>query len=495
MRPQNDRRDRRPEPPPTYGRVPPNDLDAEAATLSACLLKREAVDEVAHILRPEHFYAEQNKLIYESIVGLAGEGKPVDAVQVAAWLRERDRLPQAGGAANIARIIDATPAISNVESHARIIVERYRVRRMIAECQRIQAEGYGDIGPSEGWLADAEAAVAAVNESTAIGQQPEHSSDVIKRAWKELVERLERGDPPGLSTGNNDLDNLLNYMRPGQLIIVAAPTHMGKSTLCRQIVSYVTGATGSMPTEDGFFIWSGEQPREEALECMQYQEARIPENKMRKKHLLNNDDWRELHRAAADLSNAHIIIDDQPAITPYEFRAKLRQARRILEQRFVIVNGEKRKVRLAGAFVDYLQLMSARDMVEKNANREREISAITKSLKGIAGSEKVPLLAASQLSRAPSKRPDSRPQLSDLRESGAIEQDADKVVFIHNPHALERMRTIREGDKIPQPEAEVAELIVAKARGGGTMGTVRTVFFPGYGRFEKYDGRPTGDDE
>ena len=497
------REPRKAEPPIVAGRVPPHDLDAEAAVLSACLLKRDVLDEVVPLLKAEDFYSRANELIFEACVALATVGKPIDIVAVAAWLRDREQLAEVGGSAYLANIVDATPAVAHVVDHAKIVATKRQIRLVIAECQRISAEGYGDIGAAEEWLADAEGTVSRVTARTRAVDANEHAGPILKRAWAAVMAQIEGKSPPGLSTGNAQLDRLLNYMRPGNVMIIAARSHIGKSALARQIAAHVAGIGTNVP-EGGVLLWSGEQEREEVATCMTFQAARLAESKAREKHRLTPSDWRALTTTASDFGAAPMWIVDQPAITPLRLRIEIRDAKRKAEklqaeaeraarERGEVVRGDRR---LKLAVVDYVQLMSAAGLVAKSANRENEVSAISRKLKEIAGAEKVALIVLAQLNKNGDKRSkeDAAPQPSDLRESDALYQDADKAVFIHNPHAIERMRALRDGERQEDPEAEIVRLIVSKARGGGTTGAVRSVFFPTCGRFEPYDGRHDPDE-
>lgn len=456
--------------------------------LSACLLKRAAFDDVASILEPEFFYSECNERIYRAIRELVGSDSRVDPVTVAARLDEAKLLAAIGGKAYLAQIVDATPAVAHIVKHAEIIVTRHRQRAVIEECQRISAEGYGDVGEPDAWISDAEGAVARAGARHEGATSAEHASDILKRAWTGIIERAKGGDAGGIDMGLADLNRLLNRLREGQVMVIGARSHIGKSSLARQIAAYAAGINAPK-AQCGVFLWSGEQPREEVAECMMFQAARLSESKMQDKLSMTPSDWQALTAAASEFNKAPMWIEDRAAIGPLALLAEIRKAKRkclaFAKER------DHSGLELKLVVVDYVQLMTAAGLVERNANRERELSVISKKLKEFAMSERVAIIALAQLNKESDKRgkDDQRPRTSDLRESGALEQDADKIVLIYNPSAIERQKAFRDGNKYEAPANETVQLIVGKARGGGTLGTVRSVFFPGCGRFEGWDGR------
>lgn len=471
------------EPPKLLGRVPPNSLEAEAAILSACMLKPGAIDEVIGAVSPEDFYSEANANVFLACLGLASTSQPIDAVSVGNWLQDRDMLGKIGGPAHLGNILDLAPAVANVRQYATLVRQKRRIRRVIAEAQRVAAEGYGDIGDAEEWMADAEAALAVASGRDSERDGTEHIADALKRAWGDITARLEGNAPPGISTGLGDLDRCINFMRPGQVVVVGARSHVGKSSLARQIAGHVSGSTGGKP--HGVFVWSGEQPNNELVECMNFQQAGMSEAKMRAMNLITRTDWSILTGVATGLSSSPFWVNDTPAIGPLKLQAAVRRWKREVEKR----STKEKTVKPALVVVDYVQLMSAQGLVERNANREREVSAISKKLKEMAIAENVVVMVLAQLNKGGEQRKDdTRPRPGDLRESNALEQDADKIILIHNPHAVQRMQAFRDGSNFELPTSEVVELIVGKARGGGTMGTVRALFFPGSAQFTDYRG-------
>ncbi|MGK4002298.1 replicative DNA helicase [Sorangium sp. So ce1036] len=476
-------RPQRIEPPIVAGRVPPHDLDAEAAVLSAILLHRDALDRVLEILKAEHFYSEANSRIYEAAQELAAAGTPIDIVSVASWLRDRERLAQVGGAAYLAQLADATPAVAHVAAHARVVYEKWRVRQLIATCQRVAAEGYGDVGVVQEFIDGAEQAVYQLAR-TPQGTTTQPLAQVLKAAFEQITAAAERGDRiTGISTGYEKLDAKTAGLHDGDLTIVAARPGMGKTSFVLNLaVNVASPRTVSSPGPDeaghgverhepgfGAAVFSLEMPREQLATRMVCSEGRVDVGKLRQ-GFLQPDDWRRLTEAASFLSTLPIWIDDTPAISLLELRAKVRR----IQAEYDRPPGDGSSGRRVGLVViDYLQLMKGRDGV---SSREQEISEISRGLKQLAKELKVAVIALSQLNRAVETRTtkDKRPQLSDLRESGAIEQDADNIIFIYRDEYYNAETTNQKG---------IAELIVAKQRNGPT-GKVLTRFTSSCTRFD-----------
>ncbi|KYF51290.1 replicative DNA helicase [Sorangium sp. So ce854] len=481
-----ERRGQRPqriEPPIVAGRVPPHDLDAEAAVLSAILLHRDALDRVLEILKAEHFYSEANSRIYEGAQELAAAGTPIDIVSVASWLRDRERLAQVGGAAYLAQLADATPAVAHVAAHARVVYEKWRVRQLIATCQRVAAEGYGDVGVVQEFIDGAEQAVYQLAR-TPQGTSTQPIAQVLKAAFEQITAAAERGDRiTGISTGYEKLDAKTAGLHDGDLTIVAARPGMGKTSFVLNLaVNVASPRAVSSPGPDemghgverhdpgfGAAVFSLEMPREQLATRMVCSEGRVDVGKLRQ-GFLQPDDWRRLTEAASFLSTLPIWIDDTPAISLLELRAKVRRIQAEYDR--APSNGSAGR-RVGLVVIDYLQLMKGRDGVN---SREQEISEISRGLKQLAKELKVAVIALSQLNRAVETRTtkDKRPQLSDLRESGAIEQDADNIIFIYRDEYYNAETTNQKG---------IAELIVAKQRNGPT-GKVLTRFTSSCTRFD-----------
>jgi replicative DNA helicase len=481
-------------PPPTVtGRVVPHNLEAEAAVLSAILLDREALDLVLELLAKEHFYSTANELVFEACSALASSGSPIDVVSVAAWLRDREQIQKIGGVRYLAQLVDATPAVAHVEAHAKVVKEKWRLRELIRTCQKYAAEGYGDVGETQQFIDDAEQAIYDIAR-TETRTSTVLLADALKDTFEAINAAAKRGDHvSGVPTGYTDLDKRLAGLHDGDLLIVAARPGMGKSSLVLNIATNIASPElapekdGERRIErpgDGVALFSLEMPNEQLSLRMVCSEARIDISKARG-GWLSIEDWGRLTSAAGQLAQLPIWIDDTPALGLLDLRSKVRRLQAEAAKRKCIgCNGGGRDsdgdcylcggagvypLRLGMVGVDYLQLMSASG---KKQNREQDVSELSRGLKAVAKELSVPVVALSQLNRGVEIRKDKRPMLVDLRESGAIEQDADTIVFIFRPEYYEK------GD---QPG--IAELIVAKQRNGPT-GTTRTRFTGSYTRFD-----------
>jgi replicative DNA helicase len=471
--------------PGAAGRVPPHDLDAEAAVLSAVMLDVFALDRVLEFLKPEHFYSEAHRRIFEAAMDLRANGKPVDVVQVGTWLKDRGRIAQVGGMGYLTEVLNAAPAVANVAAYGRTIKEKSRIRQLIATCQRVSAEGYLDYGEAQTFIDSAEQAVYD------IARTPETSSvekliDVMKKAFRQMQDAHSRGDRiTGMATGFEKYDALTAGLHQGDLSIVAARPGMGKTSFVLNVAANVAQPRGrelvSDPSQkweepgNGVVVFSLEMPREQLANRMICSEGRVDVSKVRK-GMLSPGDWSKLTQAAAYLGSLPIWIDDSPSLSILELRAKIRRLQAEYDR---VPNGTApgsegqsgKKIGLV--VVDYLQLMRGNDYVN---SREQEISEISRGLKALAKELRLSVVALSQLNRAVETRTEKhkRPQLSDLRESGAIEQDADNICFIYRDDYYNREAST---------EPNIAELIIAKQRNGPT-GTVRVRFDHAYTRFD-----------
>jgi replicative DNA helicase len=476
---------------PSAGRVPPHDLDAEAAVLSAVLLSSEAFDAVSDVLRHEHFYSDANRRIYEAIVELQSNGRPVDVVAVATWLRDRERLQQIGGTPYLAQLTDSIPAVAHVEAHARVVREKWRVRQLIATCQRFAAEGYGDCGEVQAFIDQAEQSVfdiARIPESTAV--RPVR--DAIHGAFDILVAASKRGGGiTGVPTGFDRLDRKCAGLHKGDLYIVAGRPGMGKTAFVLNIAVNVASPRRVATTDPGDPLGSGdieqpgwgvgffslEMPREQLASRLLGVEARVDVSRIRSGNI-RHEDWNKLTDAAARVGRLPLWLDDTPALSLLDLRAKIRRLKAEISRK----SGDGPTAEGLGLVViDYLQLMQGR---RDAGSREQEISELSRGLKQLAKEMEVPVIALSQLNRSVETRTTKdgkRPQLSDLRESGAIEQDADTILFIYRDEYYNQDST----------ERGVAEIIISKQRNGPT-GIVKVRFTPEYTRF---DNLATGDYE
>jgi replicative DNA helicase len=468
------------------GRVPPHDLDAEAAVLSAILLVPESFDEVAEVLKPEHFYSDANRRIFEAIFELQKAQRSVDVVSVASYLRDKNRLQQVGGTAYLAQLTDATPFVSNIDSHARLIREKWRLRQVIAVCQHVAAEGYGDCGETQPFIDRAEQRLFE------IARIPEASTivalrDAVREAFHILTEATKRGGGiTGIATGFTQLDRMCAGLHSGDLYIVAGRPGMGKTSFVLNIALNVAHAVSrsqepseelyAEPTEDepGYAVafFSLEMPKEQLAARLLASEARVSMSDIRK-GTIHRDDWSRLTEAAARLSAMPIWLDDTPGLGLMDLRAKVRRLQAEISRS--AKEGRPAAQKLGLVAIDYLQLMQGR---RELGSREQEISELSRGLKHLAKELQVPVIALSQLNRSVETRniKDKRPQLSDLRESGAIEQDADAILFIYRDDYY----------NMNSDEPGIAEIIVSKQRNGPT-GVVKTRFAKEFTRFDNLE--------
>lgn len=466
-----------------FGRVPPHDREAEAAVLSACLLSSEAFDQVQELIRPEHFYSDANRRVFEAVLSLQEQSRPVDVVTVAGWLRDNDRLEQIGGTPYLAQLTDATPAVAHVEAHAKSVREKWRLRTLIRVCEAVSSEGYGTPGEVQSFIDGAEQAVFD------IARIPEGTSVVpVKQAISEAFNIIsaaarQKGGITGIPTGFLKLDRQIAGLHSGDLYIVAARPGMGKTSFVLNVAVNVARAQPAAadatddpfeaaPDEPGYGVafFSLEMPREQLAARLLAVEGRVNVKNIRGGQL-RNDDWNRLTEAAARLSRLPLWLDDTPALTLLDLRAKIRR----LQAELARGEGKGGK-RLGLVVIDYLQLMQGR---RDAGSREQEVSELSRGLKQLAKEMKVSVIALSQLNRSVETRAEKnkRPQLSDLRESGAIEQDADTIFFIYREEYYNREMAEKRG---------IAEIIVAKQRNGPT-GTVETRFTEEFTRFDNLE--------
>lgn len=447
----------------TAGRTPAHDLDAEAAVLSAILVAR-GIDQVADALGPDDFYADANRKVYESALELRREGKPVDIVTVAGLLRSRDMLAGIGGAAYLAQIADAIPSVEHLGTYARTVADKARVRRMVAECQRIASEGYGDVGDACEWIDRCESSIHALAQDRATDRLTDMRV-ALHRVFSEI--QNPPAVPRGIPTGLRKLDHIMGPMRAGQLVLIGALSGIGKSALALNVTLSVASLGLSV------LVFSAEMEADELATRALFSDARVDTFKTNYHHRLTPDDFTKLTDASQRVSRSTILIDDRPNISPLQVRSVSRR-----------VQARPSGAPLGMIVVDYIQLLDGKNGLPKGANREQEVAEISRNLKVLAKEMQVPVLALAQLNSDSEKAPSGgrKPRMNDLRESKAIAQNADKIILIHNPHAVERAETYRD-DKDEQLPGEMVDLIVAKNRGGRT-GTVQATFWPSCTLFE-----------
>ena len=421
--------------------------------LGGVLLSNDALDVVVELLTPEDFYSEANRHIFQAMIELARDGQPVDLVTLRARIVSAGKLGAVGGDDYLFSLTNTIPAVANIEAHAKIVREKAIVRGLITACHEITSRGYGDYESLDQFLDDAEKGVFNVSKER-IRHPYEHVGSVVTRTFEQITAAAERKEHvTGLATGFSELDRKTAGMHPGDLIIVAGRPSMGKTALALNV------AVNAARSREGVqvVIFSLEMPKEQLASRMLCGEARIDASLVRTGRL-SREDWPPLVRAAGEISELPLWIDDTPGLSLMELRAK---ARRL-----------KVETGLNLVIIDYLQLMRSGSRAD---SREQEISEISRSLKALAKELSLPVVALSQLNRGVETRgtKDKRPQLSDLRESGAIEQDADTIIFVYRDEVYNK----------ESKDKGIAELIVGKQRQGPT-GTVRCSFSHEHTRFD-----------
>ena len=439
----------RPEEPSLPDRTPPQDIAAEQSVLGAMLLSKDAIADVVEVIRESDFYRPAHQVIYGSILDLYGRGEPADAVTLAAELTKNAEISRVGGVSYLHTLVSMVPTAANANYYARIVREQAILRRLVEAGTRITQMGFSGTGEVDDLVDRAQAEVYEVTERRN-SEDYLPLSAVMNEALTEIEAISNRdGEMVGVPTGFTDLDSLTNGLHPGQLVILAARPSIGKSTLgidvCRA-ASIKHGLTS--------VIFSLEMSRNEIVMRLLSAEAQVPMHHMRTGSM-SDSDWTKLAQKMGTVSDAPLFIDDSPNLTLMEIRAKCRRLKQRHDLRLVVV--------------DYLQLMTSGKRVE---SRQQEVSEFSRSLKLLAKELDVPVIAISQLNRGPEQRQDKRPMLSDLRESGSLEQDADMVVLLH-----------REDFYAPEsPRAGEADFIVAKHRNGPTA-TITVAFQGHYSRF------------
>jgi replicative DNA helicase len=435
-------------------RTLPHNLEAERSVLGAILLHNDAFNLAAEVIDSGDFYRDAHRRIFDKMVKLSERNDAIDLVTLKDELTRAGEIDEVGGPAYIAALIDGVPRSTNVEHYARIIKEKATLRNLIFSANKILATAYAGAEDADLILDQAEHAIFAIADDkvrdgfVSLRDLAQSSFETIEKlhARKELI--------TGVPSGFTDLDEMTSGLQPSDLVIIAARPSMGKTSLALNMAQHVGTKTGMTVG-----VFSLEMSKEQLFLRMLTGEARIDAHRLRG-GFLGERDWGRLSQALGTLSEARIYIDDTPSIGVLEMRAKCR--------RLASEHG------LHMVIIDYIQLMQGRGRFE---NRTLEVASISRSLKGLAKELSVPIVVLSQLSRAPESRSDHRPQLSDLRESGALEQDADVVIFIY------REDQYTDKSAPPADEQGVAELIVGKQRNGPT-GVVKLAFIREYTRFE-----------
>lgn len=454
--------------PPAAGgpRTLPHSLEAEASVLGAILLRNDLLHQVAGLLEETDFYSPRHQVIYRAMREIEKAGLPIDPITLEEHLTRVDALQKAGGMDVLVALTTGVPTTENVTYYVRIVRDKAMVRRLIRVTTEIAAQGYGDYGDAEEFVSSTEQAIFQVTQQRRVTSY-EHLRPILQQTFRRLEARKGEG-VTGVPTGYKDFDNLTNGLQSGDLIIVAARPSMGKTSLVLNIAAHA-----SIKENVPVIVFSLEMTKEQLVERLLCSEARVEADRLRK-GTLTTSDWRQLTDAASRLDPARLYIDDTPGATLQQVRSKCRQFRS--DRQIFPEPEEGSQEPLKGLVViDYLQLMQASTLGGKAMeSREREISEISRGLKAMAKELQVPVVALSQLNRQVEKREDKRPNLSDLRESGAIEQDADLIAFIYRDEFYNKDKSEDKG---------IAEIIVGKQRNGPT-GTCRLAFLGQYTKFE-----------
>ncbi len=437
-------------------KVPPHSIEAEQSVLGGLMLDSEAWDQVADLLHEEDFYRRDHRLIYTAMHELAERNTPFDAITLSEWMEQRGQLEEGGGLAYLGTLAKNTPTAANIKAYAAIVRERSIIRQLIRVANEIGDSAFNPDGRDSAELLDhAERLVFEIAEKGSRGRRGFVSMQDLLGSTIEKIEALfERGDPiTGVPTGFTDFDKATCGLQNSDLIIVAGRPSMGKTTFAMNIAENV-----AIKTKIPVAVFSMEMPGEQLTMRMMSAVGRIDQRKLRTGNL-DDDDWPRMTSATGFLQDAPIYIDDTPALTPSEIRARSRRL--------------KREHGLGLVVIDYLQLMQGSG--NSRENRATEISEISRNLKAMAKELDVPVIALSQLNRSLEQRPNKRPVMSDLRESGAIEQDADLIVFIYRDEVYNE----------DSPDKGSAEIIIGKQR-NGPIGTVRLTFHGKYTRFDNF---------
>jgi len=438
------------------GRNPPQNISAEQAALGSMLLQEDAILRGVDILRPEDFYKKSHQIIFKCILELFEKSRAVDLVTLTEELNRINLLEEIGGITYLTNLINSVPTAANIEYYVKIIEEKSILRNLINSATKIISMGYEEKEDAKILLDKAEHLIFEVSERN-LGQSFVPIKEILQDSF-EKIENLYHRDEfiTGTPSGFDEFDDITTGFQPSELIVIAGRPGMGKTAFCMTVAQYIA-VSKNTPVA----LFSLEMSKSQLVQRMLCSEARVDAHNLRKGRLAESD-WPTLSMAAGRLASAPIFIDDTAGITCLEIKAK---ARRLKAQH-----------NLGLVIIDYLQLITSSGRVE---NRQQEISEISRSLKGLARELNVPVIAVSQLSRAVEQRIERRPRLSDLRESGAIEQDADLVVFLYREEYY-KPKTDRKG---------IAEVIISKQRNGPT-GQIDLAFVKEYAKFENLSRTP-----
>ncbi|MGL4731335.1 MAG: replicative DNA helicase [Clostridium sp.] len=430
----------------------PHNIEAEQSVLGSMLIDKNAIAEAAEVLQGEDFYRDSHKVIFKSIRDLYQKDIPVDMITLIEHLRSNDRLDEAGGISYITEISSSVPSTANLSSYVKIVENKSTLRKLIQSATNIIETSYNKQDDVEAVIDLAEKSVFNISESKNTSDF-EHMSVVLERGFEE-IERIynNKGETTGVPSGFRDLDDKTSGFQSGDMVLIAARPSMGKTTFALNLAQYAALRSGKSVA-----IFSLEMSKEQLAYKLLCAEANVDMLKLRTGDL-DEKDWENIARASGPLADAKIFIDDTAGISIMEMRSKCRRLK--MEHGIDMI------------LIDYLQLMSG----SGGESRQQEVAEISRSIKAIAKELKCPVIALSQLSRAPEQRADHRPMLSDLRESGSIEQDADLVMFLYRDEYYDK----------ETEDKNIAECIIAKQR-NGPVGTVKLAWLGQYSKFGSLD--------
>ncbi len=450
-------------------KLPPQSLEAEMSILGGILLDNEAINRALEIITPDDFYRETHRKIFRGMIELNDRGEPCDLITLTSILKKRGELEEAGGGAYLANLVDYVPTAANIAYYCRIVKEKGVTRKLISAATEIVTRGYDDQAEVEELLDRAQQTIFEISENK-LRPAFYPVGAILKDTIRNLEQLYEKKEHvTGVPTGFTDLDEKTAGFQRGDLIIIAGRPSMGKTAFALNIGQY---ASMHSDQRTPVAIFSLEMSKEQLVTRLLCCESRVDAGRVRTGHFQEND-WPKLIKAASSLHEAKIFIDDTPAISVMEMRAKCRRM--------------KSEHGIGMIVVDYLQLMRGSSNPE---SRQQEISEISRSLKALAKELDVPVIALSQLNRGLESRTDKRPMMSDLRESGAIEQDADVIMFVYREAVYCEQCKKRDGS-CTQGHDRNAEVIIGKQR-NGALGTVQLTFIGEHTRFESRSDRSDG---
>jgi len=433
-------------------KLPPQHIEAEQSILGGILIENEAINRVTEILDADDFYRDAHRKIFNALINLSERDEPADLITLTNELQKLDQLDAIGGASYVASLIDSVPTAANIQYYARIVKEKALLRNLIQRSTEIITQSYEDRGDVEGFLDEAERSIFEISEKR-VRPSFYPIREIVKESFATIEKLFKKKEAvTGVPSGFKELDRMTAGFQPSDLIIIAGRPSMGKTAFCLDVAEYAA-IVNKIPVA----IFSLEMSKEQLVIRMLCSQAHVEGTRLRTGYL-NESDWPKLTIAAGSLSESPIYIDDTAALSVLELRAK---ARRL-----------KSDHGLGMVIIDYLQLMKGRARVE---SRQQEISEISRSLKALAKELNIPVIAVSQLSRKTEERTGNRPQLSDLRESGAIEQDADLILFIYRDEVYNRSED--------NPNRGKAEVIIGKQR-NGPIGKIDLAFLDKFTTFK-----------